>query len=68
MIYYQFFIKYSKVSTNKSKIGDPGTVVQQLVEDHIKGVGLEINPRFGTWDYQSGDLTSFDPAGSALVK
>lgn len=52
----------------KSKIGDPGTVVQQLVEDHIKGVGLEINPRFGTWDYQSGDLTSFDPAGSALVK
>ena len=52
----------------QTKIGDPGTVIQQLIQDQIQSSGLKVNPRYGKWDFQAGDLTSFNPAGSALVK
>lgn len=52
----------------KSKIGEPGSVIQQLVQEHMQSVGIKINPRYGAWDYQAGDLQQFDPAGSALAK
>lgn len=52
----------------KSQVGDPKEIVQQLIQDYITNAGIKINPRYGTWDYQAGDLKSFDPAGSALTK
>ncbi len=52
----------------QTKIGDPGTVIQQLIQDQIQSSGLKVNPRYGKWDFQAGDLTSFNPAGSSLVK
>ena len=52
----------------ESQVGDPKEIVQQLIQDYITNAGIKINPRYGTWDYQSGDLKSFDPAGSALAK
>ncbi|MEN9698748.1 MAG: hypothetical protein RL448_703 [Actinomycetota bacterium] len=52
----------------QTNIGDPGTVIQQLIQDQIQSSGLKVNPRYGKWDFQAGDLTSFNPAGSALVK
>ena len=52
----------------KSKIGDPGTVIQQLIQEHMQTAGIKINPRYGVWDYQTGDVQQFDSAGSALLK
>jgi D-alanyl-D-alanine carboxypeptidase len=52
----------------KSNAGDPGTVIHQLVTEKLRKLGVKINPRYGNWDFQNGDLVSFDPAGSALVK
>ena len=51
-----------------SKSGDPNTVISNLIQEKISAVGLKVNPRYGKWSIQDGDLAAFDPAGSALTK
>ena len=40
--------------------------ITELVNAKAKELKIEINPRYGTWDYEAGDILATDSAGDAV--
>ena len=40
--------------------------ITELVNAKAKELKIEINPRYGTWDYEVGDILATDSAGDAV--
>lgn len=41
--------------------------VSQLVTAKAKELEININPRYGRWDFEIGDIVAVEPAGDAVV-
>lgn len=41
--------------------------ITELVNAKAKELKIEINPRYGTWDYEAGDILTSDSAGDAVT-
>ena len=41
--------------------------ISQLVNAKAAELKVEVNPRYGTWDKDTGDIVATDSAGSAVV-
>lgn len=41
--------------------------ITELVNAKAKELKIEINPRYGTWDYDAGDILTSDSAGDAVT-
>lgn len=55
------FQYYGTVLQDPAAAEDPAfaealTQIQQVTEDDIKALDVEVNPRFGTWDAESGQV------------
>jgi hypothetical protein len=46
---------------------DVQTKIGELVQKKGKQMKISVNPRYGVWDDQTGDLVASDSAGSAVV-
>jgi FKBP-type peptidyl-prolyl cis-trans isomerase (trigger factor) len=46
---------------------DVQTKVSELLQKKAKQMKVSVNPRYGVWDEESGDLIPEDSAGSAVV-
>ena len=44
-----------------------GTRISQLIAAKGKELKIEINPRYGTWDAEAGDILPVDSAGDAVT-
>jgi hypothetical protein len=40
--------------------------ISQLVAAKAKQLEISINPRYGTWDQEAGDIVEIDSAGDAI--
>jgi hypothetical protein len=72
------FEKYIRASLITSKINeallatgvaeiDLNTRISQLVSAKAKQLKISINPRYGTWDQEVGDIVEIDSAGDAVT-
>lgn len=41
--------------------------ITQLINAKAAELGVKVNPRYGTWDQDTGDIVATDSAGSAVV-
>jgi hypothetical protein len=41
--------------------------ITQLINAKAAELKVEVNPRYGTWDQDTGDIVATDAAGSAVV-
>jgi hypothetical protein len=41
--------------------------ISQLINAKAKQLEISINPRYGTWDAEVGDIVEIDPAGDAVT-
>ena len=46
---------------------DVSARITQLINAKAAGLKVEVNPRYGTWDQDTGDIVATDAAGSAVV-
>ena len=44
-----------------------GTRLSELVTAKGKEIGITVNPRYGTWDHESGDIIATDSANGAVT-
>jgi hypothetical protein len=44
-----------------------GTRISELVTAKGKELGITVNPRYGTWDHESGDIIATDSADGAVT-
>ncbi|MBU6380062.1 MAG: hypothetical protein KGQ76_02020 [Acidobacteria bacterium] len=72
------FEKYVKAILTSQKIGqalkdsgvaedDVSARIGQLVTAKAKQLKVTVNPRYGVWDLEQGDIVAKDSAGSAVV-
>jgi len=71
------FEKYIRASLISTKINEAllasgvpqdtlGARLSELVNAKAKQLEVTINPRYGSWDFQRGDIVDFDSAGDAI--
>ena len=41
--------------------------IGQLIAAKAKELNVTVNPRYGVWDFESGEILAKDSAGSAVV-
>ena len=41
--------------------------INQLINAKAAELTVKVNPRYGTWDQDTGDIVATDSAGSAVV-
>ena len=44
-----------------------GTRISELVTAKGKEIGITVNPRYGTWDHEAGDIIATDSANGAVT-
>ena len=59
-------IQYALVATGVAQ-EDVSMRISQLVNAKAAELKVEVNPRYGTWDKDTGDIVATDSAGSAVV-
>ena len=68
--YVRTILISDKLSTALAASGvaeaDVADKISELVAAKAKELKIEINPRYGTWDNEQGDIVAKDPAGDAV--
>lgn len=69
--YIRAILASDKVSLALAEAGVPpeeiSARIAQLVTAKAKELKVTVNPRYGIWDFESGDILAKDSAGSAVV-